>query len=192
MSTNKLIVGIIILGLILGGVIYMGGSRDVGQQVKTPEFKTYVSDTLGIKFDYPQNYILDERNTGSGARGRYTISLFEDTPGNRALLNGEVQGEGPTSISVDIFQNDLDKENAYKWVTGNANSNFKLGNGELASTTVSGIAALDYTWSGLYEGRSKVVSTPNYIYMFSVTRLNPDDQILKDFETVIDSVVITQ
>jgi hypothetical protein len=90
--------------------------------VKTPEFKTYVSDTLGIKFDYPQNYILDERNTGSGARGRYTISLFEDTPGNRALLNGDVQGEGPTSISVDIFQNDLDKENAYKWVTGNANS----------------------------------------------------------------------
>lgn len=191
MSTNKLIVGILVLGVILGAGIYLGGKPHVPNEVAT-QHKTYVSDTLGIKFDYPSNYILDEKNTGSPERGRYTITLIENTPGNQDLISGKVQGEGPIAITIDIFQNDLDKYTAEKWIRGVSDSNYKLGNGEIASTTVGNMQGLEYTWSGLYEGRSRVVSTQNYIYMFSVTRMTPDDQILKDFDALLDSVLITE
>lgn len=191
MSTNKLIVGILVLGVILGAIIYSGGKPNI-PKVTSVETRTYVSDTLGIKFDYPSNYILDEKNTGSPERGRYTITLIENTPGNQDLISGKVQGEGPVAITIDIFQNDLDKYTAEKWIMGVNDSNFKLGNGETASTTVGNMKGLEYSWSGLYEGKSHVISTSNYIYMFSVTRMTPDDQILKDFDALLNSVVITE
>ncbi|MBI5134203.1 MAG: hypothetical protein HZA81_02340 [Candidatus Taylorbacteria bacterium] len=155
------------------------------------EAESYSSGRFGLSFEYPKGYYLEEREVSAAERLHYQIVLTEDTEWNRRLRSGEVPPtEGPTSITIDVFQNDLDQDTARGFITGSNNSNYKLGDGVVATTTRGSLEGLEYSWSGLYEGRSFVVASPRYIYMFSVTRLDPSDRILKDFNEVMETVSI--
>ncbi|HEY4516706.1 MAG TPA: hypothetical protein VJG64_02065 [Candidatus Paceibacterota bacterium] len=120
-------------------------------------------------------------------RKHHVITLMrkEDLP----LPEG---GEGPSAITIDVYQNDLDHLGAEAWARNTSSSNFKLGDGRFSSTTVSDLPALSYLWSGLYEGTTIVVAQPKWIYAFSVTYLEMGASIVQDFVTVRDSVRIAQ
>jgi hypothetical protein len=119
--------------------------------------------------------------------------LTEDTSENKAVREGDAPGrEGPTAITIDVYQNNLDKQDAESFIKGSSDSNYKLGNGVLATTTRGSVVGTEYSWSGLYEGRSFVIAKPDYIYMFSVTRLDSTDRILQDFDNLLRTVTIKE
>ena len=153
--------------------------------------KTYASSQYRVSFKYPAHYFLEEKDIELSHRIRHQIILTEDTEENKSLREGEVRaGEGPVSITIDIFQNNLDHQDARSFITGAGDSNYKLGNGLIATTTHGSVEGLEYAWSGLYEGVSFVSATDAFIYMFSVTWLTPQDRIIADYDAILKSVAI--
>ncbi len=150
--------------------------------------QTYSSDVYGISFTYPKNYVLNEIEApGSGMRKHHIINLMrsEDLP-------APVGGEGPQSITVEIYQNNLDNQTTENWIRNTSESNFKLSDGNLASTTLSNFPALSYRWSGLYEGTTIVTALPSWVYVATVTYLEMGSPIIQDFVQVRDSIRIAQ
>ena len=154
--------------------------------------KKYTDEILGISFlypNYPTSYYLEKKDLSTGERLRYTLVLIEDTEENRQLRKGKspTPREGPTAITIDLFQNNLDKQTAIDWVKGSSDSNFKLGDQTYSSATIDQMEAVRYRWSGLYEGESVVAADEKWIYMLSVTYLTPQDRIRPDFSKVVDT-----
>lgn len=157
-----------------------------GQNV--PEMQQYASAEYGISFSYPDTYVLTERDApGSALRKHHIIVLMrkEDLP-------LPVNGEGPPAITIDIYQNNLDQQETEQWIRNTSASNFKLGSGDLASTTVSGLPALSYRWSGLYEGTTVALARPDWVYTFSVAYLEMGASIVQDFALIRDTVQISR
>lgn len=177
----------ILLILLVGG-LYFAWQRPAPQNngQNSAALEQYLSVKYGLSFSYPTSYVLSEMDApGSGMREHHAITLTrkEDLP-------LPVDGEGPPMITVDIYQNNLDKQTTEQWIRNTSASNFKLGEGRLASLTVSGLPALSYRWSGLYEGTTIVTAQPNWVYVFTVTYLEMGAPIVQDFVAIRDSVQI--
>ncbi|MCE9644103.1 hypothetical protein K8Q93_02605 [Candidatus Parcubacteria bacterium] len=151
--------------------------------------ETYDAPEFGLSFDYPSHYMVWEEEVGTAQRGHYHIQLVEDTQENRNLKLGLSPGrEGPTAISFEVFQNNRDKTGLLDWVKGNANSNFKLGDGTYEEAEIGGTSAIFYRHSGLYEANAFVFAHGGNIIKATVTYLTPEDPIIDDFSTVLSSV----
>jgi len=167
--------------------VYVYLDRTGADRDTAPEgaLKIYSSDALGISFQYPSNYILKERNTGNAEREAYAITLMDKDD----VANIPVGGEGPTAITVDFFQNNVDNLTPEQWIQNTQDSNYKLSpDGVLTPTTVGRVSALAYSWDGLYRGNSIVFGHKRNIVMLSVTMMTPDDQIVTDFAGVVASI----
>ncbi len=176
---------IALLVLVGGGIYYFAMKDSGGASVQAPETQVYEGGPYGVAFEYPSSYQFDEREVGTGERRHYSIVLADRV----AMANLPEGGEGPTTINIDIFQNNIDQQSVEAWIRNTNNSNFKLStDGELHATTVAGENALRYTWDGLYRGESVVIEHRGTIVMMSVTYLTPEDQIKRDFEDVLESV----
>jgi len=158
--------------------------------VGTPEgMKSYDAPEFGISFDYPSHYMVWEDDMSTAQRGHHHIQLVEDTQENRNLRLGLSPGrEGPTAISFEVFQNDVDKTKILDWVKGNSNSNFKLGDGTYEETDIAGAPAIFYRHSGLYEANAFVFAHGSTIIKASVTHFSPEDVIVDDFSTVLSTL----
>jgi hypothetical protein len=152
----------------------------------------YVSEKFGISFSVPKGYFIAHEITeeGSGERERYTIVLMEDTKENRGLVTGSSTPErdGPPTITVGIFQNNLDNYTARSFIDGTSFSNFKLSDGVISETTLEGESALSYHASGLYENENIVVAHQDFVYMFTAFYNSPGDKILADFKETMKTV----
>lgn len=179
-----LIAAVAIIGSIFS---FTKGPGDEGREPSLNTRKSYSNDIYGINFEYPANYFLEEREVGTGERGHYQIMLTEDTEENRRLRQGEatIAREGPTAITIDFYQNNIEKLELYKWLTETNQSNFKLSDGSYMSLTQSGKEAVSYTWDGLYTGDTVALLYKDNIVALSVTYLGPDDEIRKDFKNVV-------
>ncbi|MES2994822.1 MAG: hypothetical protein V4681_02230 [Patescibacteria group bacterium] len=145
--------------------------------------KQYMDAERGFSFQYPTFYELFEREAGTAERERHTITLIRES--DTVPVEG---GEGPTAISIDIIQNDIDKQSIMDWMTNRTEeSNFNLGDGNYTSTTVGGADALVYNWSGLYEGKTTVFAHGDDIIAVSVTWLTPTDGMLADYDRLLKS-----
>ncbi len=199
MSTRTSI-GIVVLLLAIAGVIYavMGDTTPAeplqsGNSTDTPATttttKTYTNAKYSISFTYPDTYLLSEMNPeGNAQREHHVITLIraEDLPAPEG-------GEGPPSITIEMFQNNLDSQTTEQWIRGSSASNFKLSpDGRTSTTTVDGKQAISYRWSGLYEGTTVALAESNWIYTFSVTYLDMGADIVQDFVRIRNSVRITQ
>jgi hypothetical protein len=188
-NMKKTVLGIIVIVslLVLGNGLYayLNNTADSGVRDGLQE---YSNATYGISFTYPATYILNETEAaGSAERTHHVITLMrkEDLPLPEA-------GEGPPSITIEVYQNNLDKQTTEDWIRNTSASNFKLGEGVLASTTISGLPALSYRWSGLYEGTTIVLARSSRVYVFSVTYLEMGAPIIQDFVAIRDSVRISE
>ncbi len=171
--------------IILGGIGYYVTEKGISGM------KSYSSDTYGISFKYPSNYILKEGLTsGSAERYHYAISLFEDTEFNRKFVEGKVETatEGPTAITFDIYQNNLDTMTLLGWMNSSSFSNFKLSDGTHTLVKVSGKEAVRYSWDGLYQGDTVAFISGDNLIAGSVTYITPEDVNRKDFEEILKSV----
>lgn len=184
---NLLISGALIV-LALAGMFFM---RTASLIMDDGGKKYYENGKYGISFSYPENYFLEEKEIGDGHRYHYLISLTDDTEENRLVREGLSPGrEGPVAITFDFYQNNLDNLSLENWLVGTNNSNFKLSDGTYAKTELSGAEALFYKWSGLYEADVYAFSHSGNIVAATVTYIDPEEQIRKDFKKVLDSVVL--
>ena len=151
------------------------------------DLRTYQSEVYGFSFSYPDAYTLSEQEVGTGERSHYSVVLTQ----TRDLPPPE-NGEGPPTISVDVYQNNIDWLSLIDWLTRTNFSNFKLSNGTYASTSVSGVEAVRYRWSGLYEGYTVAFSHRDSIVAVSGTYLTPSDAIVEDFESVLSSIRLSE
>ncbi len=175
---------IAIIALIIWGGFKVYEGADTARMMKT-----YSSQELS--FEYPAIYHLEEKVITDERPGRKQVILMEDTEENRLVREGKSPGrEGPVTITIDIFPNTLGKQNLMQFVTGESDSNYKLGAGKVSTTTIGSQTGLEYFWSGLYEGRSFVTSNSANIYHFAVTFMNYDAPIVDDFEAVLSTVEV--
>lgn len=153
-----------------------------------PALKSFSNDEYGISFQYPADYVVEERDLDTANRRHHAITIMKESDWNelkRAIEDG-VPREAPPSVSVDIFQNDLDKQSITSWVEGSSNSNYKLATGAYASTTVAGTEALAYGFTGLYEGDALVFAHKGNIVMLSATYMGPEEST----RTVMKQVIV--
>ncbi len=180
---NKPLIALVVV-ILLAGLAYLY-LVPAGEPVTS--LKTYGSESGNLTFNYPAYYVLEEREAAGGERGEQHLTLIKESELNSGA------SEGPTSINIDIYQNDLDQLTTEQWIKNDARSNFKLSpDGKLSSTTLSRREALTYTWDGLYRGQTLALTTTKYVYAFSVTTLTATDQIKSDFETLLKTVDIKE
>ena len=179
----------IFFALLVGG-FFVVKDRIVsqGSDQNSTEELFYSNAAYNISFSYPSAYILSEMEVpGNEERAHYAITLMrkEDMPLPEA-------GEGPPSITINVYQNNSDVQTAEEWIRNSSESNVRLGEGVLTSTTISGLPALSYRWSGLYEGTTIVRAQPDFVYAFTVTYLEMGAPIVQDFVAIRDSVRISE
>lgn len=132
--------------------------------------KYYAHDDYGVSFEYPDDYSISEAERGNGERSHWAITLIrKEDAGPRE------NSEGPTAITIDIYQNTLDEQSLIEWLYGSNASNFKLSDGTYESLLLSGRQAVRYRWSGLYEGETIALIHRDRIIAFSVTSILPED-----------------
>ena len=194
MNTKTAIAVVVALVVVAGAAFFLMGSREpLGEMVpvvpgsEKASMVRYSNADLSLSFQYPSNLFLYERNdVGTEAAPQTAIVLVDDTEDNRAVLEGRSTEprEGPTAISITALRN-TQKLNAADWVKND--TNWTVANSAATPVTVNGHEGVTYTWSGLYEGRSVVVTTDTHVYVFSVTWMTPEDQIIRDFDMVLNS-----
>ncbi len=164
---------------------YLVSKLDGTGGVQTPLMSEYSSED-GVSFTYPPTYRLSSRIEGNAERSWDVLTLV---PKDYVPPTG---GEGPPAISMSVFVN-TEGLSLDAWVTGDARSNWKLAlqDGGLGSTTVGGQPALAYRYSGLYETNAVAVAYKGKIFLFEGGWLTPEDQVRKDFDTVLSSVQFT-
>ncbi len=181
---------VVVVGVVIGAVYLMlkpGAESVIGENVPdvTPTTQSYQSSVYGLSFTYPDTYVLIERDEGTGERARHVIVLMDKDDAANVPQNGE----GPTTITIDIFDNRIDAIALESWIKNTSASNYKLSpDQELASTSVSGAPGLSYVWDGLYRGESTVIAHKNDIVMFSVTYMDSTAQIRDDFRSLLSTV----
>ena len=95
----------------------------------------------------------------------------------------------PTGISIDIYQNDLDRQTLYGWLTGSSASNFKLSpDGTYTTASVDGREAIAYRWSGLYEADNTAFLHKDNIVSIAATYITPDDDSLRVYRGLLNSM----
>lgn len=147
--------------------------------------KTYESARYGIAFQYPPKYRLSQRDESGPDGEHHVITLIDES-----FFPLPENGEGPTGITVDIFENDRKSLSSEDFIRTVRASKYELGDGVLATTSYGGVTGLEYGWSGLYQGRSLVVARPGYVFMFSATHDKPDEATISDFSRIVEAVVL--
>lgn len=161
------------------------GPYDVSTTTPHTNLKEFSIPEHSIRFAYPSNYFV---STSTGAGGHVQVVLMEDIPENHAL--NEVPREGPTAITLEIYPN-TERLSAEAWVKKNAtttNYSLRKGDGMLRPSFIAAHDVFEYEWSGLYEGMSNVMVHGPTAHVWSVTRLTPDDQILKDYLGILTTI----
>lgn len=148
--------------------------------------KQYSSAQYNLSFFYPYRYILDEKDVPQSVLEQHAIVLVD-----KKDLPQPKDAEGPPSITIDIYQNSQHHQTAEEWIRNSKFSNFDLGDKIIRRTTMNGLPALSYRWSGLYEGTTIVVAQTNLIYVFSVTYFEIGAPIVQDFVSVTESAHIS-
>lgn len=147
--------------------------------------KAYRSRQHKISFRYPPNYFLIEKTTSTDDLTKNSITLFKDSPENRALLtrSDNQDSDGPQSINVDIFPNSSN-QTIEQWI---AETNQFVKPKKLFDITLSNTPAQVYQSEGLYNYLVTIAIKNNLIYVISVGLTIPDDPIAQDLNVLVKS-----
>lgn len=185
---KRLIVGVIGLIAIVGGFSLLSidkNSSDLGKS----SLATYSNSEVGIKFDYktgPSGYVAQESNpidTKSGLFKSIVLIQSKDAESDRP-----VGGEGPATITIQIFKN-TKKQWPQNWADDNVQySNINLKTGNVSEAVVGGANAIRYMADGLYASENFIVAHGDFIYQISGMFINEDSDLRRDFIPLINSI----
>jgi len=188
----KIVVILGIVLIVLGGLFYYTSRVAEAPESEVPTETPpaggviYESSSTGFSFAYPDTYVLVRAPESSELLEGVTLMIKSDYEELEASTEPR---EGPPSITVMVYNNALGASPS-QWVMAQPQlSNYGVATSDVLPTLVSGMEAVRYSWSGLYQGESVAVSHQNRIYIFSASWLTPEDPQREDLETVLSSVV---
>ncbi len=187
----KKVASVLFALLVVSAIIYFALDRKVlvpsGGDV---DVQQYTSSDYGVSFNYPSNYFLEEKNVESTSGNHQIVVLTEDTEENKDIREGNSPGrEGPTSIMLSVYTNP-DSKPLDAFIKDSADLSYQFADRKVSTTSISALETYESTWSGLYEGKSYLVSRGQFVYTVSVTWLDPSDKILTDFADMVRTLVI--
>lgn len=172
---------VIVLALLATGAIFYA-SEAFRPAPTAPLEQLYANDFFGFSFSYPVGYILAESEVGTVSRKHHVVTIIKEED-----AVPRVHSEGPTAITIDVYQNDTNPLSLETWIAS-SESNLRLGNGTLVETSVGGVPAKSFNWSGLYEGESIAFLHAGNIVVISVTYMSPSDDIYKAYQALLASL----
>ena len=194
MNSNALrILALIAVLAVIGSAAYLmlqpgTDSSAIGEhETDTSRLQSYDNPTYGVSFSYPDSYVLTERDEpGLAQQSRHVITLMDKT----AAANIPENGEGPTTISIEVFESAaIDSRSVEQWIKNTNATNFNLSpNQTLSQTTVAGVQGLSHAWDGLYSGESTVIVHKDNMLVFSVSFMARTDSIRSDFTELLRTV----
>src|SRR3989344_6700610 len=105
---SKVAVTLVLLTLIVVGAYFFYTAPADAPTVPVDTGEIYTNTKHGISFTYPNTYVLEEREVGNGERWHDNVTLMD----REAAVNIPQNGEGPPTITIDFFQNNLDTQTA--------------------------------------------------------------------------------
>lgn len=188
---NKyILIAVIVIVTLIGG-FYILNSYIYNEKQgdgKNQSLNTYSSAEYNFSFQYPNGYYLKDRNDiGTPEMPQLAVILVEDTQENRDLLDGKITEprDGPVAITIDALQNP-NKLNAEDWIKQDTNW-YSAVSATIVPATVGSLKGISYTFDGLYMGKSFVVTKDTKTFVITVSWHSPTDQIVKDFDTILNS-----
>jgi hypothetical protein len=185
MSVKGLGTGLVVVGVLVVCFLFIQkmatqpGPLPAGPSGQT---STYTSRDGTLAFAAPQGYDIAERADSFEGNPISVITLI---PKGAVIPD---MSEGPPDISVLIVPNP-ENLSLDEWIRAKSVSNWQLSNqGETGASTVGGEAGLGYTYSGLYENTAVAVAHGSNVYLFSVGTIAAEDQIKKDFLSLLNTV----
>lgn len=146
------------------------------ENIPDSQLTQYRESELGISFAYPSNYHLEKKDNGDLVLSQGDAVI----PAN---------SEGPTSITISSYEK-AGNQSLQAWITDSQESNYAIQGNSLREMNLAGKEAFRYSHSGLYEADAVVFEAKNgKVVMMAVTYLSPEDEIRKDFEDVLKTIV---
>jgi hypothetical protein len=156
----------------------------------------FEDESIGIAFDYPggpDGYVLDDTSSlmGEEVQGARVVKVYRilNLKEKSELENSEAGREGPPSIQLMVFKNNLN-QSASMWVDTHPEfSNIEMATGEVdRDGVVGGANAVRYTTDGLYMTETVVIAHGDFVYQLTGGYLEPNSIIHQDFKALVDSV----
>ncbi len=170
---KKIFIPILILAAV-GGAYLLKQSR--------PAILEFKSTIIPLSFKYKEGYIVMEKDD--------TITIMKEAD-YLSILNGKrIGGEGPAVMSirqVDNPNNPSPKTWAEQYPP---QSNYGQKTSEVSELTVSGFPAITYDADGLYPNRNVIVGTPYRLYYIFGSYEDKNSDLYRDFQPLINSIVI--
>lgn len=184
-----LIASTVVVLLAVSGYLFLQIDREKTNDSLKGQFTKFNSSELGIEFSYPvgpEGYILEEMNwTDNNPNYIRTIILMRSEDKAKEMPVG---GEGPPTITINIFKNPL-RQWPQIWADSNIQySNIDLKIGDILETAVGGAKTVRYMAGGLYSSDNAVVAHGDSIFVFTGMFLDENSDIKKDFEPILNSV----
>lgn len=178
------------LALVVLVAFYLLGSLYVTKETeeKKQAMASYTSTPAALSFEYPKGYYVFEKQVGTETNPQTTIVLVEDTEEHRNVVNNitEDAREWPTMITIDAYVN---TKGLAPEVWAQQETTWKVSDKILRPAIIGVRPAVQYDWSGLYEGTSTIITSDTYAYVVSVTWMSADDQIRKDYAALLQTLV---
>lgn len=166
---------IVILIILLVATYILLQVGDKGKKETQYEMQTYINSLHGFSFTYPSTYKLSIRDENT-----YFEVVLVDKDESEQL-----RSEGPTSINIHVYT-DITLEN---WLKKNE-SNFNLATDSGSAIIFQGMRALQYSWDGLYRGKTIAFSRGGDVFALTGIYLDKGDARYVDFENIIDSFTL--
>lgn len=138
----------------------------------------FADPRTGVAFRYPAGHLVEVIDRSTPQRLHYQIVVAPDTDEYRALKAGNLPGrEWPNLVTIDVYDNRFEQVALADWITKRGESNWKLGDGALAETTLGGHLAYRYRYDGLYRTDAVAAVAYDFVYLFSYGMISDDDPI---------------
>ncbi len=160
------------------------------EDTKQTEVKKAEYPELGFKFAYitgSDGYTLMEPEASVEGGPIKTLMLVHanDLP---QFENPPQGGEGPATITIQVFLN-TQKQFPRQWAeANNAYSNIGLMMGEVSEAVVGGANAIRYKADGLYASNVAIFASGNKMYVVQGAYRDESDPTARDFESLLNTI----
>lgn len=168
------IIGLLVIVFLLAfGAYHLFTQKN--EQPQLTAMSTYENEVYGFSFSYPAGYVLAQSSNEP-----YTITLVREEDSTP-----RVDSEGPVAVTISVYKDVTLGE----WLASSS-SNLQLGDGTTASTTVAGKEVTEFSWSGLYEGKTTALAYMGNVIAISSTTNSPDDSTQPAYRVLLSSFTL--
>lgn len=179
---KKILISLVVLVLVVAGYLFL----NIDSKKSEAQYTKYTSPEIGLEFDYPTGYVLDERMPVDLGTGLIKVIILERSEDKSK--EPPVNSEGAPTITISVFENNK-KQFVGVWADENIQySNINLKQGEIKEVVVGGANAIQYKADGLYASNNAVVAHGDSVYVITGQFIDQNSDLQKDFQPILESI----